>query len=60
MKMVEIKEKAKTLGIKPGKTRKADLIRAIQTNEGNVACFETKTDHCDQVECCWRDDCLRT
>jgi hypothetical protein len=58
MKMDEIKEIAKKHGIKPGKMKKADLIRAIQQAEGNEACFETgKADVCGQDSCLWRGDC---
>jgi len=58
MKMTEIKKIAKDMGIKPGKMRKAELIRAIQQQEGNFPCFMTAEGHCDQMDCCWRDDCL--
>jgi hypothetical protein len=58
MKMMEIKEKAKLLGLKPGRMKKADLIRAVQMKEGNFVCFATNMDHCDQTECCWKEDCL--
>ena len=58
MKMVEIKEKALMLDIKPGKMKKADLIRSIQKEEGNFECFGTAEDFCDQDECCWKDDCM--
>ncbi len=58
MNMSEIREKAKNLGIKAGKTKKGELIRSIQAREGNDACFGTGNAHCDQTECCWRSDCL--
>ena len=58
MNMQDIRKKAKILDIKPGKKRKADLIRFIQTTEGNFPCFGHAEDFCDQLECCWRDDCL--
>jgi hypothetical protein len=48
MKMGEIKEKAKTLGIKIRAIKKADLIRQIQRAEGNFDCFGTSKDYCDQ------------
>ena len=60
MKVAEIKEKAKALGVKPGKMNKTDLIRAIQTQEGNTACFQNGSPVCDQMGCCWRADCLPT
>ncbi len=58
MKMTEIKVIAKQMGIKPGKKKKADLIRTIQNEEGNTACFMTEKDECDQMQCSWRDDCM--
>ena len=59
MKMVEIRQKANELGIKPGKTRKADLIRMVQVEEGNDVCFQTEKNNCVQYDCCWLDDCLQ-
>jgi hypothetical protein len=59
MKMNEIREKAKALGIKVmATTKKSDLIRQIQRAEGNFDCFGTVKDYCDQWDCCFREDCL--
>ena len=58
MKVKEIKEMAINMGIKPGKMKKADLIRTIQATEGNNSCFQTGNTDCDQVNCCWREDCM--
>jgi hypothetical protein len=58
MKMQEIRQRAKLLGLKLGKKRKADLIRTIQAAEGNFSCFQTGSEACDQSGCCWREDCL--
>lgn len=38
---------------------KAELIRAIQSKEGFLPCFETKTE-CGEYDCAWRTDCLPT
>ena len=58
MKLEEIKEIAKQHGIKTGKMKKADLVRAIQMAESNDACFETgQASTCGQDECLWRPDC---
>jgi hypothetical protein len=57
MKMAEIRKKAQNLGLNSGKMKKADLIRSIQTKEGNDPCYKVKNGSCDQYECCWRDDC---
>jgi hypothetical protein len=59
MKMADIQSKAKAMGIKPGKMKKAELIRTIQTTEGNFSCFQTSDNaQCTQESCCWRDDCI--
>ena len=58
MKMQDVREKAKTLGMKTFGMKKVDLIRAIQNKEGNVPCFQTGLDSCDQFQCCWRSDCF--
>jgi hypothetical protein len=58
MKVAEIKERARDAGIKSGRMRKSELIRAIQEREGNFPCFGTAEGWCDQQDCCWREDCL--
>lgn len=58
MRLIEVKKIAEQCGIKPGKQRKADLIRAIQQHEGNQPCYDTgQAEQCGQPTCCWRDDC---
>jgi hypothetical protein len=59
MNMAEIKDKAKALGIKPGRMKKVELIRAIQQAEGNLPCYGGSNGQCWQSECCWIQDCLR-
>ena len=58
MTIEEIKSKAKNVGVTPGKMKKTDLIRKIQTAEGNFPCFQTAGSECDQMNCLWRKDCL--
>ncbi len=59
MNMNEVKSMAKGLGItKTVGVKKADLIREIQTREGNFPCFGTATEFCDQQDCSFREDCL--
>ena len=60
LSIIEVKQKAKALGLQVEKTaKKADIIRAIQVAEGNTPCFGTRTDGtCEQKGCCWRADCL--
>jgi mannitol/fructose-specific phosphotransferase system IIA component (Ntr-type) len=58
MKMLDIKAKAKDLGIRVGKMKKEELIRAIQEREGNFPCFGSAMEHCSQEDCCWREDCM--
>ena len=59
MNMAQIRKQAQQVGIKAGKMRKADLIRSIQAQEGNFPCFGTASGSCDQLNCCWRSDCLQ-
>ncbi len=58
MNMKQVRKKAAKMGIKAGKRRKVDLIRAMQIQEGNSPCLQTGNDSCVQVDCCWRSDCL--
>jgi hypothetical protein len=58
MKVGEIREIAKQKGIKAGKMKKVELVRAIQAGEGNSPCFQTGRNPCDQLGCCWRSDCI--
>lgn len=58
MKLADVKSKAKLLGITDINTDRPELIRKIQSYEGFVPCFKTKT-KCDEMKCCWRDECLK-
>jgi len=59
MKLAEICTIAKSRGINPAKLSKAELIKTIQTKEGNFDCFSTANGGiCDQLDCSWRGDCL--
>ena len=58
MKMADVRKKAQELGLKAHGVQKPHLIRAIQAAEGNTACFSTGRETCDQLACCWREDCL--
>ncbi|MBI4707767.1 MAG: SAP domain-containing protein [Candidatus Omnitrophica bacterium] len=60
MRLSEIEKKARNVGIKDTwKFSKKDLIRSIQSAEGNFACFGTSGKNCAQLACCWRSDCLK-
>lgn len=59
MNMQELHVIAKSRGIRPEHMYKTELIRSIQLAEGNFDCFGTAKDgQCDQMNCCWRKDCL--
>jgi len=60
MNMTEIIKKAKTIGIDPGKMKKAELIRSIQTAEGSSPCFGTSDGQCAYDECCFVRDCFKS
>ncbi|SHJ49812.1 hypothetical protein SAMN02745165_02505 [Malonomonas rubra DSM 5091] len=58
MNMAQVKDVAKDRGVKPGRMKKEDLIRAIQLQEGNPQCFNTNfSAECGQEDCLWRGDC---
>ena len=58
MLVKEIKEIAAQQGVDVRKMKKAELVQAIQKQEGNTPCFQTgaKTT-CGQLGCLWREDC---
>lgn len=59
VKLQDIKQIAKKHAIKVSRLNKAELIRSIQSEEGNIACFATGQDEtCNQQACLWRDDCV--
>jgi len=60
MNMTEIIKKAKAIGIEPGKMKKAELIRSIQTAENHTGCFGTSDGQCAYTECCFMQDCFKT
>ncbi len=60
MTMPEIKKKAKTLGITPGKMNKPDLIRTIQQAENCTPCFGSSNGQCQYTDCCFMQDCYKT
>jgi hypothetical protein len=58
MKVAEVKEIAARKGIKAGKMTKTELIRAVQTAEGNPTCFGSgRAATCGEADCLWREDC---
>ena len=58
MTMSEIKNKAMSLGIQPGKMKRTELIRSIQSAENYTPCFGTSNGQCPYTDCCFRKDCL--
>lgn len=58
MKLTDVKAKARQLGIVDLPAGRTELIRMIQSYEGFSPCFKTK-DKCDQMQCCWRKECLK-
>ena len=58
MTVKEIQGIAQKMGLKTGKMKKADLVRMIQTAEGNNTCFQTDAaSSCGQENCLWLSDC---
>lgn len=59
MQMQEIRHIAKQHGLKTSRQSKVDLVRQIQSAEGNFSCFATAVSGvCDQQHCLWRQDCF--
>lgn len=59
MRIEAVRNIAKSHGIKAGKLSKTELIKEIQTEEGNFDCFGTALNGaCDQANCLWREDCF--
>ena len=59
MKMAEIREKAKALGITSGKMKKTELIHAIQRAENCTPCFGRSNGECQYSDCCFMRDCFK-
>ena len=51
MTIYEIRVIAKNMCIDPRKKNKANLIKEIQSKEGNVPCFKTADSYCGQEDC---------
>jgi len=60
LNMTEIRKKARTLGITPGKMKKAELIHSIQIAEDCNPCFGKSNGQCEYTDCCFMQDCLKT
>lgn len=59
MKLEQARPIVKPLNINLGKLIKIELVKALQSDEGNIACFATAySGVCDQVNCYWRMDCF--
>lgn len=59
MAMPKVKQKAKKLGVTPGKMNKYDLIHAIQQAEHYNPCYGTSNGQCGNEDCCFMTDCLK-
>jgi len=59
MKMEAIRTIARSLDLHPGNLSKIQLIKAIQSEEGNFDCYAAGYGGvCDQTGCLWREDCF--
>jgi hypothetical protein len=58
MNLQQIKDIAKARGVKTGRANKAELVRMLQSEEGNHSCFQVgQAATCGQDGCLWRGDC---
>ena len=44
---------------KPNYVDLVNLVRSIQRAEGNIDCYRRGGQECDQMNCAWRDHCLK-
>lgn len=59
MQIQDIRQIAKQHGLKTSRQSKVELVRQIQSAEGNFNCFATAINGiCDQQNCLWRKDCF--
>lgn len=59
MNITDIQKIAQARGITATNQFKTELIRNIQTREGNFDCYATAYEGvCDQLGCIWREDCF--
>ncbi len=57
MTLKVVREKAKKLGVKNiNRFNKENLIRLVQSSEGNFPCFKGIRD-CWEFRCAWRQEC---
>ena len=59
MKLKSVQEKARDLGVEPGKMKKRELIHAVQKAEGYTPCYGHFGDGCPYADCCFRSDCIK-
>jgi hypothetical protein len=60
MTLKQVKDIAKTKGLKIGNMKKENIIRSIQRAEGNFDCYGTASSGiCNQDGCLWKEDCLK-
>ena len=59
MKTKKIREIAEAKGVFAGDMNRTDLIRAVQRAEGYSSCYSSRDSDCPEMNCLWRNDCLR-
>ena len=59
VKVSELKERAKALGLTVRKMKKVELIHTIQQAEGYTPCFGESNGSCFYTDCCFMHDCLK-
>lgn len=58
MKMQEVHNMARQLGVNSFGKTKTEVIHEIQRKEGYFDCYGSARDHCDQENCAFRSCCL--
>ncbi len=58
MKIKDIRQKAREMGIPSDDMPHVDVVRSIQRAEGNAACYDTgRAVECGQHHCLWKYIC---
>ena len=58
MKMTEVRQMAKELGVRSFGKSKVRLVREIQKTQDHFDCFATVDDFCDRYDCIFRSACF--
>jgi hypothetical protein len=59
IQLLDKMETEDTFNSKPDYVDLVNLVRSIQRAESNIDCYRRGRQQCDQVNCVWRNHCLK-